>query len=818
MPQGPERDLETSLTKPGRGTVSIRLLLLGVIGLMAALIAGILVARVVDDRRTLARFEEARDGDLAASRFAAGLFEVLLERVATNNALQAAEPASPDVLREIEARRAAIRANLDPGLAALSTRAFPGRDTLLRALDDGRQRADAMRGRADAALRLPRDAREVAVRRDLIPTLTGFVQAGMEVWFASLHAVSNADPVLARLAVVKEIGWRLRETAGLERSTTASAIAAQQPPGAERTRAIGLVRAQVDLLWSQLRNLAPAADPATHPALLAAIAAAERDYFQAFRTLTETLRREGEATGGRYPIQPEPFVERTTPQLGTLLDIMHAASRASEARTAELVAAGRASLLLNLMLLGFGVALAAAAVWVVGRRVVGPMLALARAADDFDASVPCTKRGDEVGAVARALATLRDGARRARMLDAAAVEERAAKDRRQAAMDRHTQEFGATISGVMASLSAPAEKMRHTASALVAATCQTRDSAADTAASARTSSENLAGVAAATEQLSASVGEIARQVSQAASSADEAVARAQATDTRVRGLSDAASQIGDVVRLISGIAARTNLLALNATIEAARAGEAGKGFAVVASEVKQLATQTATATGQISAQITAIQGATGEAVDAVREVTAAIGRMNEVAAAIAAAVEQQGAATREIAASVQTVAQATEGVTRSMTDVSGVAERAGASSETVAGVADEIVAVAAAMRLEVDHFLKAMRADDGARRNYERIHGGGMIASLQRPGGLSIDVPVIDISRGGAAFDCRQAFQPGTEITFGFPVIPGPASGRVVRCQDGVLGVAFRQDPETLGRVDAAMAAIQAMAPARIAA
>jgi methyl-accepting chemotaxis protein len=47
-------------------------------------------------------------------------------------------------------------------------------------------------------------------------------------------------------------------------------------------------------------------------------------------------------------------------------------------------------------------------------------------------------------------------------------------------------------------------------------------------------------------------------------------------------LSAAAPRVGDVVDMISRIAARTNLLALNATIEAARAGEAGRGFAVVA--------------------------------------------------------------------------------------------------------------------------------------------------------------------------------------------------------------------------------------------
>ncbi|WP_275586068.1 methyl-accepting chemotaxis protein, partial [Stenotrophomonas maltophilia] len=74
--------------------------------------------------------------------------------------------------------------------------------------------------------------------------------------------------------------------------------------------------------------------------------------------------------------------------------------------------------------------------------------------------------------------------------------------------------------------------------------------------------------------------------------------------------------------MISSIAAQTNLLALNATIEAARAGEAGRGFAVVATEVKELASQTARATGEIAAQIGQIQGATGQAVGAIDTITA----------------------------------------------------------------------------------------------------------------------------------------------------------------------------------------------------
>ena len=147
----------------------------------------------------------------------------------------------------------------------------------------------------------------------------------------------------------------------------------------------------------------------------------------------------------------------------------------------------------------------------------------------------------------------------------------------------------------------------------------------------------------------------------------------------MQSLSKSAEDIGNVVKLIEGIASQVNLLALNATIEAARAGDAGRGFAVVATEVKNLANQVGRAAQDITEQIGGIQNQTGQAVDTIKGITTTICRINEISTAIAAAVEEQGSATQEISRSIQETAAGTsevtrniEGVTRGIRNWSGV--------------------------------------------------------------------------------------------------------------------------------------------------
>jgi methyl-accepting chemotaxis protein len=206
------------------------------------------------------------------------------------------------------------------------------------------------------------------------------------------------------------------------------------------------------------------------------------------------------------------------------------------------------------------------------------------------------------------------------------------------------------------------------------------------------------------DEMSGTIREISHNAGRAADVAQTAVGLAESTNAIIGKLGVSSTEIGEVVKVITTIAAQTNLLALNATIEAARAGELGKGFAVVASEVKDLAHETATATDTIARRIEAIQADSSEAIGAIGRISAVIEEISQYQGGIATAVRDQATTTNDMSRSV---AEAAAGSQEIAATVSGVAASA---TQTNAGLAEagraisELVVMAADMRNLVDRF------------------------------------------------------------------------------------------------------------------
>ncbi len=378
-------------------------------------------------------------------------------------------------------------------------------------------------------------------------------------------------------------------------------------------------------------------------------------------------------------------------------------------------AATRSTIAFTFGAVGTGlVVVIALAVFLTNTGVSRPIVALTgvmqRLANrDYAVEIEGAGRRDEVGTMAKAVLVFKESMQRADQLAAEQDTARAAREARARQIETLTKDFDRRVSDMLEVVAGALTELEGTAEAMSTNSEQTADRANTVAAATGEAASSVQTVATAAEQLASSIEEIGRQVDQSNRVSRTAAEEANQTDEMVRGLAENSARIGDVVGLINDIASQTNLLALNATIEAARAGEAGKGFAVVAGEVKNLANQTARATEEITAQITAVQNSSQMAVTAIGAIVSRIEEINQIASAIASAVEQQSAATAEIARNVQQAASGTQRVSGSLDGLTASAAETGNAARQVLSSAHSLAKETTELKDSVGTFLHAVQ-------------------------------------------------------------------------------------------------------------
>ena len=692
-----------------RARLSLRAILYGTVGTLSLLLCLVLGRECVTAwQKAGAAREAVAVADAARDAFAA-VQVARLERGPIRDGLLGPKPvaaADIDRLVHIHDRLDAPLNALIKACAAVDCAAGPHGADLAAARDA----TDAARRAAVPLLPKPLPERTPNAGAAWYDAASPLVDALEKTSAALTEKLRAESGFAARLAQVKDAAYVARDSAGRQRTPLVGAIQTGRMSAAQELeyRSLG---SGVAAAWAVVKAVAD--DQGTPPAVAAAVAKANAAYFTELGKSAEAVIH-ALAAGQPAPMTATAMSATVDQAANALMAVADAALAAIADHARDEAAGARDATVIDLgiLLIGLVAAFGGCLAMRLGvLRPLGELVAALRrlAARDYGFTL-ASARAREVQQMIDAVATCREGLQKADALAEAQAAEQAVKAERVERLGAALRRFEDESATALAGMAEAARALDGTATEMETAATEGARLAGAVSERTGVAASGTQAAAAGAEELSSSIGEISRQVGQATEIARNAVAETERTDGSIRALNEAASRIGDAVKLIADIAGQTNLLALNATIEAARAGDAGKGFAVVASEVKALATQTARATEEIGAQVAGVRQASEAAAGAIRSIGSVVSEVDQVAAAIAAAVEQQGAATREIARNVAGAAGAVEMVSGETENLRAGSARADQAAGQVRSTSDAVTLQAESLRGRIERFLTEARA------------------------------------------------------------------------------------------------------------